>query len=202
MLTTERLDAAPELRAVFHCAGSVRPIVSEAVWQRGLLVTSAAEANATPVAEYTLAAIIFAGKKAHLLVAQSRRAACRLVRRQPPRRPVQLRTYHRDRRVLPDRAPGRDRLWALDTAEVLVTDPYADPGTVAAAGGVLVELEGARLSRAETLSLALPVAAGDAARVSGRGNSRRCRMVMVINTARGLGRRHRRAWSVNAPPAG
>src|SRR5689334_15525400 len=30
-LTAERLDAAPRLRAILHCAGSVRPIVTDAV---------------------------------------------------------------------------------------------------------------------------------------------------------------------------
>ncbi|WP_221351046.1 hydroxyacid dehydrogenase [Streptomyces beigongshangae] len=56
------LDAAPRLRAVLHAAGSVKNLVSPAVWERGLLVSSAAGANALPVAEYTLAMILLAGK--------------------------------------------------------------------------------------------------------------------------------------------
>ncbi|MFE2431794.1 hydroxyacid dehydrogenase [Streptomyces sp. NPDC059373] len=58
------LAAAPRLRAVIHAAGSVRGLVTDDCWQRGLLVSSAAEANAVPVAEYTLAAILLAGKDA------------------------------------------------------------------------------------------------------------------------------------------
>jgi phosphoglycerate dehydrogenase-like enzyme len=58
------LDAAPRLRAVLHSAGSVRGMITEACWDRGLLVSSAAQANAVPVAEYTLAAILLAGKDA------------------------------------------------------------------------------------------------------------------------------------------
>jgi len=57
------LDRAPQLRAVVHAAGTVKSHVTDACWDRGLTVTSAAAANAVPVAEYTLAAIIFAGKK-------------------------------------------------------------------------------------------------------------------------------------------
>jgi phosphoglycerate dehydrogenase-like enzyme len=57
------------LRAVLHGTGSVRDLVGQEVWQRGIRVTSAADANAVPVAEYTLAAIIFAGKKAPFLAA-------------------------------------------------------------------------------------------------------------------------------------
>ncbi|MFD8208213.1 hydroxyacid dehydrogenase [Streptomyces sp. NPDC059695] len=62
-LTAEVLDRAPRLRAVVHAAGSVKHHVTEACWERGLRVTSAAAANALPVAEYTLAAILFAGKQ-------------------------------------------------------------------------------------------------------------------------------------------
>jgi phosphoglycerate dehydrogenase-like enzyme len=61
------LDAAvlrrlPRLRAVLHAAGSVKPLVTEACWERGLLMSSAAAANAVPVAEFTLGAILLAGK--------------------------------------------------------------------------------------------------------------------------------------------
>ncbi|MFG2330490.1 hydroxyacid dehydrogenase [Streptomyces sp. NPDC048604] len=63
-LTPEVLDRAPRLRAVVHAAGSVKHHVTDACWERGLAVTSAAAANALPVAEYTLAAILLAGKRA------------------------------------------------------------------------------------------------------------------------------------------
>ncbi|MFD4564463.1 hydroxyacid dehydrogenase [Streptomyces sp. NPDC058475] len=56
------LEAAPKLRAVLHSAGSVKGFATPAVWERGLVVSSAAGANAVPVAEYTLAMILLAGK--------------------------------------------------------------------------------------------------------------------------------------------
>lgn len=56
------LERAPRLRAVLHAAGSVKGHLREAVWARGIEVASAAGANALPVAEYTLAAILMAGK--------------------------------------------------------------------------------------------------------------------------------------------
>ncbi|MBT2507113.1 hydroxyacid dehydrogenase [Streptomyces sp. ISL-98] len=62
-LTAQVLDAAPKLRAVIHAAGSVKHHITDACWDRGIAVTSAAAANALPVAEYTLAAILFAGKR-------------------------------------------------------------------------------------------------------------------------------------------
>lgn len=62
-LTAEALRAMPRLRAVIHAAGSVKHHVTEAVWQRGIAVSTAAGANALPVAEFTLAAILFTGKR-------------------------------------------------------------------------------------------------------------------------------------------
>jgi phosphoglycerate dehydrogenase-like enzyme len=57
------LAAAPKLEAVFYGAGSVRGFVTEALWERGVRVTSAYAANAVPVSEYTLAAILFSLKR-------------------------------------------------------------------------------------------------------------------------------------------
>ncbi|MFZ3555103.1 hydroxyacid dehydrogenase [Streptomyces sp. BH055] len=62
-LTTPLLRRMPRLRAVVHAAGSVKHHVTDAVWRRGIAVSSAAAANARPVAEYTVAAILFANKR-------------------------------------------------------------------------------------------------------------------------------------------
>ncbi len=63
VLDADALAAAPRLRAVVHTAGSVRPHVTDACWERGIEVSSAAAANALPVAEYTLAMILLTGKQ-------------------------------------------------------------------------------------------------------------------------------------------
>jgi phosphoglycerate dehydrogenase-like enzyme len=58
------LEAAPELKAVFYGAGSVRGFVTDAFWDRGILLTSAWAANAVPVAETTVAFIVIGAKGA------------------------------------------------------------------------------------------------------------------------------------------
>ncbi len=63
VITDETLDAAPRLRAIVHAAGSVKGHLREEVWRRGIAVSSAADANADPVADFTVAAIILAGKR-------------------------------------------------------------------------------------------------------------------------------------------
>ena len=61
-LDRRALDSMPRLRAIVHAAGSVKHLVGPEVWERNLRVTSAAAVNARPVAEFTLAAILWAGK--------------------------------------------------------------------------------------------------------------------------------------------
>jgi phosphoglycerate dehydrogenase-like enzyme len=53
------LARLPRLRAVFHAAGSVKPLVTDALWRRNIRVSSAARVNAIPVADFTLSQIVF-----------------------------------------------------------------------------------------------------------------------------------------------
>lgn len=57
------LEHAPNLGLIAYAAGTVKQVVTEAVFARGIRVTSGAKANAEPVAEFTLAAILFANKE-------------------------------------------------------------------------------------------------------------------------------------------
>lgn len=63
LLTEEVLARAPKLRFALHAAGSVKHHITDAVWDRGIQVSTAAEANSLPVAEYTLAMILLANKR-------------------------------------------------------------------------------------------------------------------------------------------
>ena len=56
------LAAAPKLKAVFYGAGSVRGMVTDVVWERGVRICSAWRGNAVPVAEFTIAQIVMALK--------------------------------------------------------------------------------------------------------------------------------------------
>lgn len=57
------LDRAPNLGLFAYAAGTIKETVTDAVFARGIRVTSGAKANAEPVAEFTLAAILFANKE-------------------------------------------------------------------------------------------------------------------------------------------
>lgn len=78
-LTADVLERAPGLRLFAYGAGTVKWQVTDAVFERGIVVTSAAAANAIPVAEYTVAAILFANKGAFVVRERQRDPSSRVV---------------------------------------------------------------------------------------------------------------------------
>jgi phosphoglycerate dehydrogenase-like enzyme len=56
--------AAPRLKLIAHAAGTVKYHIDPAVFEAGIAVTNSVAANAVPVAEFTLAMIILANKRA------------------------------------------------------------------------------------------------------------------------------------------
>ncbi|MEO3810684.1 hydroxyacid dehydrogenase [Sphaerisporangium sp. B11E5] len=182
-LTGERLADAPRLRAIFHCAGTVRSFVTDEVWRRGILVTNAADENAVPVAEFTLAAVIFAGKKAPFLAQDARehRDDWSYVGRRGDLsnrgRTIGVVGYSRvGRRVV-------ERLRDLELS-VLVTDPFAAHAEVAAAGARLVPLP-ELLRRCDVLTLHVPELPSTRHLIGANELAALRDGVTVINTARG-----------------
>ncbi|MGW9332515.1 hydroxyacid dehydrogenase [Bosea sp. NPDC055594] len=58
------LRIATRLRLIAHAGSAVKPVAAPNIWQAGIAVTAAAVANAVPVAEYALAMILLANKRA------------------------------------------------------------------------------------------------------------------------------------------
>lgn len=179
-LTGEILASAPRLRAVVHAAGSVKPMVTDAVWDRGVVVSSAADANADPVVAFTLAAITFAAKGALP-------AAAAYTSGWPSftdRTGADARTIG----VVGASRIGRRVIAALRSSDtgcrVLLTDPYVAPAEAVALGVELVELAElcARSSIVTVHAPQLPetegLLSGDMLKLIPDGG-------VVINTARG-----------------
>ncbi|WP_112238761.1 hydroxyacid dehydrogenase [Kribbella monticola] len=183
-LTADRLASAPRLKAVFHAAGSVRSLADSVLWSRDIVVTSGADANAVPVAEYTLAAIIFAGKKAPFLAADAGTAYRGWSQLQGF---GDLSNFRRTIGVVGFSRIGRrvvDLLRTLDGSTVLVADPYADPVEVQAAGAELVELD-ELLPRVDVLSLHAPALPSTHHMIGAAELAQLPDHATVINTARG-----------------
>jgi phosphoglycerate dehydrogenase-like enzyme len=133
------LALMPRLRAVLHAAGSVRGLITEAAWARGLLVTNAAAANAEPVAEFTLAAVIFAAKNA--LVARDHYRTEHGY--QTAGQTARIGTYGRRLGVIGASKVGRrvlDLVRPLDL-DVVISDPYLDAVQATELGAGLLELD-------------------------------------------------------------
>ncbi|PSL37615.1 phosphoglycerate dehydrogenase-like enzyme [Labedella gwakjiensis] len=178
------LDAAPALRAVFHTGGSVKSLMTQAAWDRGIVVTSAAEANAIPVAEFALATILLEGKRARQYargLREHRDGDDSWRRHVPPavnyRGTVGLVGFSRvGRRVA-------ELLRPFDL-RVLVFDPVVDPGAVAASGATSVDLE-TLARRSDIVSLHAPELPETRGIVGRRFLSLLADDSVLINTARG-----------------
>ncbi|MFB8217067.1 hydroxyacid dehydrogenase [Streptomyces anulatus] len=139
------LDAAalarmPALKAVVHAAGSVKHHVTEACWDRGIRVSTAAAANAVPVAEYTLAAILFANKRVREIggLYREHRAALDWSAYYPG-----FGNYRRTIGLVGASLVGRRVLELLrpHDFDVLLADPHLDPAEARSMGARLVGLD-------------------------------------------------------------
>lgn len=61
------LSYAPNLKIVFYGAGSVKKLVTDASWEKGVRIVSAWGANAVPVSEYTLSQILWNLKRGYAM---------------------------------------------------------------------------------------------------------------------------------------
>jgi phosphoglycerate dehydrogenase-like enzyme len=177
------VTAAPNLALFAYAAGTVKLLVDHHVFDRGIVVTSGASANARPVAEYTLAAILWANKNAFTLAAVTADpgAADPL--------PALAEPGNFDKRVgiIGASMVGRvviDLLAAFDL-RVVVSDPYLDPAQAEALGVELVELD-ELMATCDVVSLHAPILPStigmiDAARLAAMKDG-----ATFINTARGF----------------
>jgi len=180
--TPEVVAAAPKLKIIAHAAGTVKPFVSDAVFGRGIVVTSAAPVIARYVGEMALATTL----------------AC--LRNLPRQNRVlkEERGWHdpalgSPRTLLEQRvglvgfgATGREfaRLLKPFSVELLISDPHAEARVIAEWGAKAASLE-------EILTTCRVISLHAASIPSTRHllNAERLRMIpegsVLINTARG-----------------
>ncbi|GGT42102.1 hydroxyacid dehydrogenase [Streptomyces chromofuscus] len=181
-LDENALAAVPSLRAVLHAAGSVRPLVGEALWRHGVAVSSAVTANAAPVAEYTLAMILLAGKDAFAL-----REDFRVTHARPTAaRTAAVGNLGRRVGVIGASRVGRRLLELLRPYdfEILLHDPYVDAAEAAALGARPMSLD-ALLSGSDIVTVHAP----DVPATRHMLNRERLALIrdggVLVNTARG-----------------
>lgn len=177
------LDAAPRLRAIVHAAGSVKGILSEACWSRGIQVSSAAWANAHPVAEYTVAAVLLSNKRL-LQIRDDYRL--RRDRNDWHHRYAGVGNYRRTVGLVGASRIGRRVIELLRPydLDVLVYDPYLSAAEAAALGVRKAELD--ELCRAsDVLSIHAPALAETRHMIDRRRLALMPDGATLVNTARG-----------------
>lgn len=178
------LDRAPKLRLIAHGAGSVKRLITDPdFFDRGIAVTTAADANAVPVAEYTLAAILFANKQVFRLRELYRQGRSRRLSDPLAAGPignlgkrVGLIGASRIGRLVAERLRGFD-------LELLIHDPYLAPDEPLLGSARQVSLEEAM--GAETVSLHAPLLPATRGMIGARELGLMADGATLINTARG-----------------
>ena len=176
-ISREVLASAPKLRLIAHAAGTVKSLVDRSAYDAGITVTHAADANAVPVAEFTLAAIIFSGKQVFhfrdLYRADTKRRTSHVLRDEPIgnfRRTVCLigayKICHRVARLLEP------------------FDPFVRPDDPITRTTELVDLD-TLLSRSDIVSIHAPSLPSTRAMIGARELERMRDGATLINTARG-----------------
>jgi phosphoglycerate dehydrogenase-like enzyme len=182
-LDAPALDRMPRLRAAFHAAGTVKNHVTPACFERGVRITSAAHANAIPVAEFTVAAILLANKRAFRLQRRYRELrAFRLWSTEVPdpgnyRKTVGLVGASRIGRLVIERL----RPFGL---EVLVHDPFLEEVEATALGVESCALDDL-LRRSDVVSLHAPSLPETRHMIDRRALSLLRDGGVIVNTARG-----------------
>lgn len=175
------LDLAPRLRLVAHAAGTVKDFVTPEVFRRGIRVTSAAAANAIPVAEYTVAAILLANKRAFWANQHWHATG------QPPDIGPRMGNRARSIGIVGASAVGRLVIAALHAHEVelAVYDPYLDTAGVKELGVELVTDLVELFRRSDLVSVHAPLLPETTAMIGAEHLAALPDGATIINTARG-----------------
>jgi len=178
------LEAAPRLQAVFHAAGTVKPLVTDEFWSRKVTLANAASANAIPVAEFTLAQIILSLKRTWWYIREIERTSS-----YPDRTSHQSYGPGCYGSVIGIVSLGRigrlvvERLRILDV-RVIAYDPFVSPKRARELGVELVSLEDLFV-RSDVVSLHTPWLAETDGLITGRHLASMKHNATLINTARG-----------------
>jgi phosphoglycerate dehydrogenase-like enzyme len=180
-LDADVIAAAPRLKAMAHMGSSVKRFVSEALWARGIHVTSAAPALAEDVAITTLGLLIVGMKRIWPLGQHVRAGGWRESPYWPAR---ELR--HKVVGIIGASHVGKHLIRLLEPFEVhlLLYDPFVSPEAAARMGVKKVELE-EMLAQADIVTLHAPAKPDTYHMLDARRLALLKDDALLINTARG-----------------
>jgi phosphoglycerate dehydrogenase-like enzyme len=174
------LQRSPRLGLIAHAAGTVKDHITPAVWERGVRVSSAAAANAVPVAEFTLAAMLFANKQVFAAHERYRRKRIDLML------PLDAGNRGKTMGIVGASRVGRlvIELLAPFELDVVVYDPTITDDDARAMGAERVELD-ELLARSDVVSLHVPAVPATTNMIDRRALALMRDGATLVNTARG-----------------
>jgi phosphoglycerate dehydrogenase-like enzyme len=181
VLDPEFLVAAPKLRALFYGAGATGGMVHPQAFERGIVITSAAAMNGIPVAEYTVASIIFSLKQAFRFAREIKAAGA-----YPRGKHAVAGAYGSVVGLVSLGAIGRavcERLQMMDVS-IIAYDPFISPEEAKALKIELVSLEDVFI-RADVVSIHTPWLPETERLIRGSHIAAMKEGTSLINTARG-----------------
>jgi phosphoglycerate dehydrogenase-like enzyme len=180
-LDRDVIAAAPRLRALAHMGGSVKRVVSDALWQRGIIVTSSAPALGQDVAETTVGLILVGIKRIWPLAQHVRDGGWRETPWWPAR---ELRGKLVG--IIGGGNIGRHviRLLAPFEPRVAVYDPYLPADEAARLGVTKADLDDL-LRRADVITLHAPSLPETEHMIDARRLALMKDDALIVNTARG-----------------
>lgn len=183
-VSPEVLDRAPRLKLIAHAAGTVKGHLDRECWLRGVAVTTAAQANARPVADFALAAIIWSGKNAFLAANRFRSGGW------PAAKDAASGEVGNHRTTLGIIGASRIGRLLLDllppfSFEVLLADPTVSAAEATALGAELVSLP-ELMARSRIVSLHAPILTSTIGMIGAAELAAMPDGATFINTARGV----------------
>ncbi len=153
LITRDILDEAPNLKLIAHAAGSVKPIVTDEVWKRGIRVFSSAKPLGQGVADTALGFTISALKNYYMLSEDCHNGGWI---REPEKKNV-TDLFDVTIGVIGSGWAGGHyiRLLSNFDVEVLLYDPYVSAEKASSMGACKVELQ-ELLSRSDLVSIHAP----------------------------------------------
>ncbi len=180
-LDADVMAAAPRLRAMAHMGSSVKRFVSDALWARGVHVTSAGLALAMDVAETTVGLMIVGMKRVWPLAQHVRAGGWRETRWWPARE-----LFGKQVGIVGASNVGRHVIKLLQAfaVHILVYDPFLSAEDAVGLGAEKVELD-ELLRRADVVSLHAPAKPDTVHMLNAERLALMKDDALLINTARG-----------------
>lgn len=183
-ISREIVAAAPRLKLIGHAAGTVKYHLDPAVFEAGIVVTNAVDANAQPVAEFTLAMIILANKRVvefrDIYRADPTRGSSHALMDTP------IGNYWRTIGIVGASHIGRRVIRLLQPLDysILLHDPHVQPGDEITRHAELTSLDDL-MARADVVSLHAPSLPSTRGMINARNLGLMRDGTTLINTARG-----------------